>query len=350
MHSGTTRSICTVGLGLFLVIFGCVGPDQSAVLNPQAAPPRSRSPQFTEAVPDLRISADEVPADPVPVAQAPSDRPAAGADIPVVPVPPPPLKGDRPLAPVTGPNTPAPQLPALLTPLQLYQQASASFARHDSYIARLTRREAGKTNHAEEIMVFKFRKNPWSIHLKWLSGPGTGREVIFVKGRYENKIHTLLAAGDVPLVAAGKVLSMPVDSPLVRAANRHPITDAGFGSMIEKMGAVLTAMERDHMRLGKFTALGLQQRPDYDSPLYMMEHTLPPGVDDDVPRGGRRLFGFRPDNFMPVLSILYDHRDQEIEYNRFDRLMLGINLDEADFDPEQLGKRPAGLPHNGPPR
>jgi len=39
----------------------------------------------------------------------------------------------------------------------------------DSYIARLTRREQvnGK-KQPEEIILFKFRQQPWSVYFKWL--------------------------------------------------------------------------------------------------------------------------------------------------------------------------------------
>jgi Protein of unknown function (DUF1571) len=354
MQMGMRKVSWTVGLSVCLTGCGCVGLGEMVFLkpDPDPLPARPRPAQFTETMADLRISAEEVPPEPVPVVPAnPVKAPASSTFIPLVPVPPPPLKGDRPaVSPAVGPMTSPPMqnvpppLPQMLTPQQLYQQAAASYSRTDSYIARLTRRERGKTNHAEEIMVFTFRKTPWSIRFKWLAGPGAGREVLYVKDRYENKIHTLLAAGDVPLVSAGKVLAMPVDSPLVKAANRHPITDAGFGAMIEKLGEVIAANDRGNFRPGKLTALGLQQRADYDTPLYMLDQSVPPGADEDVPHGGHRVFGFSPENYLPVLSILVDHRGKELAYSRFDRIMAGVKLDDSDFNPGELGKHTDGVP------
>jgi Protein of unknown function (DUF1571) len=222
---------------------------------------------------------------------------------------------------------------------ELYEQARAALAPHDSLIARLTRREPGKGKKGEQILAFTFRKEPYSIRFKWLAGEGAGREVLYVKGRHGNNIHTLLAAGDMPLVPAGKRIALPVDSPLVKAANNHSITEAGIAAIIDYTGKVLETNARDNLSLGKFTSLGLQQRLDYDGPLYMVEQSLPPGAEADTPRGGRRLMGFSPDNHLPVLSILFDERDQEIDYARFDRLMLNVKLDDTDFDPEQMGKR-----------
>src|SRR5262249_40077804 len=158
------------------------------------------------AAPDLRIPNNAV-------AQQ------AGGGVPVVPVPPVPVPGGT-LPPATPPAarpavipvvgfTPAPMAatPGGSTARQLVQQAPASYAGIDSYIARLTRREVVNGKNEEEVMLFKFRKEPWSVYFKWLGENGKGREVIFVKGQHGSQIHTLLAAGDHPLKPAGSRMS-----------------------------------------------------------------------------------------------------------------------------------------------
>ena len=110
----------------------------------------------------------------------------------------------------------------------------------DSYIARLTRREVvGGQCKPEEVILFKFRKEPWSVYFKWLGEEGKGREVVYVKKHYDDKIHTLLAKADVvPLFTpANGQMALAIDSPLVRSASRHSITEAGFGIILERMKA-----------------------------------------------------------------------------------------------------------------
>ncbi len=180
--------------------------------------PRRPRPAEETTTPDLRIPVDAV---------------AQGPDIPLVPVPPPPVSRQTPpaAAPSSRP-TPPPVLPAKPTQVpdgstapavsnapppaesartpphtarQLLQQAAARCATLDSYIVRLTRREFHQDKaQPEEIMLFMFRKDPWSVHFKWLGETARGREVVYVKGKYENKIHTKLAAGDAPLMPAGR--------------------------------------------------------------------------------------------------------------------------------------------------
>jgi hypothetical protein len=229
----------------------------------------------------------------------------------------------------------------------LIRLAVERYAGIDSYIVRMTRREQvnGK-NGPEEIILFKFRKEPWSLHFKWLGDTARGREVIYVKGHYENKIHTLLAAGDSLLMPAGKRISLAVDSPLVRSASRHSITEAGFGAVLDHLQAYLDAQERGDRSRGTLNNLGPQVRPEYPQPVETLEHVIPPGVESDFPRGGRRLYFFDPVWSLPMLVVGHDERGQEVEYYRYDRLQAPVHLDADDFNPDKLWapppKRPPG--------
>ncbi len=353
-------------LAVTLALAGCFnfgGPPvgreapQSAAPAPTAAVPRT--------APELRIPASAVA--------------GAAPEIPVVPVPPPPRGGDRKpaiqpvsaqgpaLTPVPSPPPPPAPPPAAAAPVtpppaapsaatspgatptarQLVQQAAERYAGIDSYIARLTRREQvnGKSQ-PEEVLLFKFRKEPWSVYFKWLGTTGQGREVVYVKNQYENKLHTLLAAGDHPLMGAGKRMSLPIDSIFVRNASRHPITEAGIGASVERLGRLLDAAEHGDKRGGTLTVLPAQNRPEFDKPVWVIEHTLPPGggFDPSLPRGGRRLYVFDPDSKLPLLVTAVDDRGQEVEYYRYDRLQYPVKLDNDDFNPDKLWAKPAAPP------
>jgi hypothetical protein len=222
------------------------------------------------------------------------------------------------------------------------QDAAAAYARIDSYIARLTRRETTNGKNNEEVILFKFRKSPWSVYFKWLGETGKGREVVFVKGQHGSLIHTLLAAGDHPLKPAGSRLSLAPDNVFVRMASRHPVTEAGIGASVDRLVALLDAIERGDTRRGTVADLGTQHRPDYGAPLAIIEHTFPAGIDPAFPRGGKRLYGFDADNHLPVLVSARDDKGQEVEYYRYDLLQLSVGLDNDDFDPDKLWGKPAG--------
>ena len=296
-----------------------------------------------------------VPADPL-TPPAPPPLPAPPASTPFIPVPNPAL---TPLIPIPTPPGPAVKpppenptaKPADRSPAavpgdsvkRLQQQAVETYAKMDSYITRLTRREVvAGTAKPEEVMMFKFRKEPWSIYFKWLGKEGEGREVVYVKGMHQNQIHTLLANGDMPvlLMPANHRMSLAVDSLLVRSASRHSITEAGIGHCVEHLGRVIEGMERGDKKVGTLADLGMQQRPEYPKPLPMIEHSIPPGTEAELPRGGKRLYGFDPENHLPVLVITRDDRGQEVEYYRYDRLQCPVKLDADDFDPDKLWKTP----------
>jgi hypothetical protein len=234
---------------------------------------------------------------------------------------------------------PAPA-PAAADPLrQLYQRAAERYAGIDSYIARLRRREqVNGTDKPEELLLFRFRKQPWSVYFKWLGTEGKGREAAYVKGQHEDKIHTLTAAGDIPFSGGGQVIAVAPDSILVRSRSRHPITEAGIGSIIEHFGQMLARRDKDGTCPLRYA--GTQKRPEYAAPLEVVEQTIPSRSEDALPGGGRRFFYFDPANGLPVLIIAKDRADHEVEYYCYDRIEYPVKLDDGDFDPDKLwGKR-----------
>jgi len=327
---------------------------------------QARPKPVTPPAPDLRIPANAV---------------APGADIPLVPVPPIPLGSGAPKASADGPrpnlvpSEPPPVLPPVPGPAsavrqasadvppdtaaantkqepktaslrELQQQAAAWYSGVDSYIVRMTRREVvGGTAKPEEVLMLSFRKDPWSVHLKWIGQSGQGREVMYVKGQLDNKIHTRLAAGDMPFTPAGMQMAFELNSPLVRSASRHSITEAGLGSCIDRLGAYLDAQERGDRSRGALTDLGMQTRPEFhNKPARALQVAIAPGVETELANGGKRLYFFDPDLHLPMLIVTYDDRNQEVEYYHYDRLIAPAALDADDFSPDKLwsGPRTAG--------
>jgi hypothetical protein len=299
---------------------------------------------------DLRIPANTLaraqevpPVGPMPPVPQGRDLDRRSTVPPAQPMP------DSTTPPVVATSSPAPASPARHSARDLLRLATERYAAMDSYIARLTRREQvnGK-NGPEEVILFKFRKEPWSLHFKWLGETGKGREVIYVKGQYENKIHTLLAAGDAPLLPAGKIISLAVDSPFVRSASRHPITEAGIGASLDRLASLLDAQDRGDHHRGVLTVLESQSRPEFPRPIEAIEHVIPPGVEPELPRGGRRLYCIDPDSHLPLLVTSRNDQGQEVEYYRYDRLQTPVKLDADDFNPakvwaaQRTPPRPAG--------
>lgn len=269
------------------------------------------------------------------------------SDVPLVPLPPVPLGApDHPppeAPPVEAPVVkPAPAAPVVKkTAQQLHQEALARKGELGSYIVRLTRREVvGGRAQPEEVMLFRFRAHPWSVYFKWLGKSGKGREVVHVKGQYGNKIHSLLAAGDVPFTPAGKRMALAPDSIFVKSACRHPITEAGLAASIDRIGRLLANVAANGTRAGSVDVIGPLRRPEFDKPVLALQHTIPPRFDPTLPQGGKRAYYFCPDSKLPMLVVAHDEKGREVEYYHYDRLLLGVKLDDADFDPERLWRKP----------
>jgi Protein of unknown function (DUF1571) len=231
----------------------------------------------------------------------------------------------------------SPSQPADSDPVRrLQRDAAAAYAKLPCYIARLRRREVvmGRAK-PEEVLIFKFRERPYSVHFKWLGEEGKGREVIYVRGQFDSKLHILTAANDIPFTPAGRRLALAPDSMMVRAASKYPITEAGIGNMIARFGRLLDAVQAGGSGVSvKF--LGPVQRPEYATPLEGVECMFPAGREPEIPDGGRRLVYFDPATHFPVLSLTYDQSGHEVDFYCFDRFQLDVKLDDDDFNPDKL--------------
>jgi hypothetical protein len=227
---------------------------------------------------------------------------------------------------------------------RLHSAAVNQFATMDSFVARVRRRETqnGKPK-PEELMLFKERKNPQSVHFKWIGDEAKGREVLYVRGRYEDKMQIVTARGDVPFTPGGTRMAMARDSILVKAASpNHDVTDAGLTYNLKDLGQLYQAA-RDPGSGVSVRYLGGVNRPEYPYPLEGVEIKLPPGRDPDMPRGGRREIYYDPKTHLPVVYLAFDESGREQNYNCYDRIQTDFKLDDDDFNPDKLwGKRPTG--------
>jgi hypothetical protein len=221
----------------------------------------------------------------------------------------------------------------------LHARAAQRYATIETYTAHLRRRERvnGKMRPEEEIF-FKFRNHPWSVYFKWVGSQHRGREVIYVQGQHENKIHTLTAAGD-GLFGAGKHWALSPDNPMVKANSRHAITESGIGVLIERFGELLDRIQSGDTSAGRMTYLGEVRRPEFDAPVEGVMLNIPRGAEKGMLRGGQRLWFFDPVLNFPLLTITTDANGQELEYDYYSRVRVSEQLSDDDFNPTKLWRR-----------
>lgn len=214
-----------------------------------------------------------------------------------------------------------------------------------SFEAHLVKREVvkGKELPAEEA-VYRFRKDPLSVHIKVTGDVGTGREVMWVKGQNDNKMTIVTGKGDNILLGAGKKMTMDPDDPLVTAKSRYRIYEAGMQRPIGALTKFVEQAEAGKRSAESIRSLGPVERKEYGAKLNAVEVKLTPDDDKFLPKGGKRVYHFdadpkSPSCGLPVLVISLDHEGKEVEYYCFTNFKQVGELTDADFDPSKIGKK-----------
>ncbi len=114
--------------------------------------------------------------------------------------------------------------------LRLVADCKAKYRTVEDYTCTFFKRERvdGKL-YTPHVMTMKARTGPESLYFKFIQ-PNAGREAIYVKGRYNDKI----VAHDVGLgrVVAG-TMHLDPKGDMAMEENRHPVSEAGIGSLID---------------------------------------------------------------------------------------------------------------------
>jgi hypothetical protein len=218
----------------------------------------------------------------------------------------------------------------------LERKAAANWATIDSYACRIRRREVvGGQPKPEELILAKFRKEPFSVSMQWIGPEAKGREVVYVHGQHGNLIHTLTASGDIFLVPGGTRFKVAPDSVLVKNKSRYPITEAGIGALIERFAQLVEAQERGDPRASAIKYLGQIKRKEFESHVEAALQTILPGWEAQLPKGGQRLWFFDAEHGLPVLIVTQDEAGHEVEYYCHDRFEFPSRFGDGEFDPDQ---------------
>jgi hypothetical protein len=224
----------------------------------------------------------------------------------------------------------------------MHRLAAERYAGLDSYIVTLTRHErVGGKDRPEEVLLFKFRQSPSSVYLKWVGAEGRGRELVYSRGQYGDKVHLLTAAGDPShLPFGGQHLSLALDDPALHAKSRHSVTELGFGPLIERFGALVEADARGDSRGGSLKYLGMAKRAECPDMVEGALQAIPAGQEPGLSKGGQRWWFFDPQLHLPVLVYAQDEKGQVVEYYCYQRILFPARpLGEEEFNPEALWGR-----------
>lgn len=177
----------------------------------------------------------------------------------------------------------------------------------------------------KETVFLKFKK-PFKVHMKWIDGPGKGREVFYIEGWNKNRI-LVREPGAWGIVT----LNLNPFGPIAMKGSRHPITEAGLEYLIKLFG--------DNVRRG-LKCKELKYKSGKEEVLFGRK-TLP--VEVLFPKGPhngyycyRSFMNLDIENKIPIRVQVFDWEDKLVGDYGYENLMLNAGLTDADFEPLEL--------------
>lgn len=174
-----------------------------------------------------------------------------------------------------------------------------------------------------ETIMLKFRK-PFSVYLRWTGDQFNGREVLYVRGWNDDKIRA--HQGSFPDIT----VNLKPDASLAMKGNRHPITDLGFGEVIDKI-----------VRGARLSEMRPQDNVVYvDHGESIVHNTRARCIESVAPikkfspyYSHRAKVCFDVKTKMPVRISIWDDNDSLVEDYGFENIRLNVGLTDTDFDP-----------------
>jgi len=201
-------------------------------------------------------------------------------------------------------------------------EAERALTNIESYTAVFHKQERVKGRlKAEEVVLLKFRK-PFKVYMRWLEGPGKGREAIYAGGWNHNRIKV-----HEPWMGTGFSLDLDPRGAIAMGGSRHPITDAGLENFLRLLDSNLrkdTSAEIMYRELGEEIVYGSRSRK--------VEYLFP-GERTKGYYCYRALINLATESKLPIKTSVYDWDGLLVEDYGYETLKLDAGLTEADFDP-----------------
>lgn len=205
--------------------------------------------------------------------------------------------------------------------LHLVEQMEASYARIDDYVAIFHKQERVEGRLLpEETILFKFQK-PFKVYMNWIGEPLNGAEALYVEGKNDNK----LVAHRGGLLGIMTLVLDPRAS-LAMQGNRHPITEAGFGFIIEEMRLNLDRA----LQHGEFELIQISDATFDGRPATVVEGKFSPHERRKY-YTSRMVIHIDKELLLPVANSFYDELGVLFEKYTFTDVKLNPRLTVMDF-------------------
>jgi outer membrane lipoprotein-sorting protein len=196
-----------------------------------------------------------------------------------------------------------------------FEDVNAAYLKVDDYRCVFSKTEFLEGRMKQEKMEMLFRK-PHDVKFAWIT-PKKGQKAVFLQGRNDNKLRAR-KGGLLSLIAVNL-------DPLGDRAmedNRHPITQAGLGYLIQKT--------LEDIAKGQFELKYLGDQPVEGRPCWHLEFASkgPQGFHYAL----RTEFWIDQELKLPIQSKHFDYDNRWIETYTYSQLKLNVGLRDSDFD------------------
>jgi hypothetical protein len=199
------------------------------------------------------------------------------------------------------------------------------------YTCILVSRENMKGKPSEDQFIqFKFRAQPFSVHMKWLGPKGhVGQEVTYVQGKNNDKLR---AHSKTLLNNMVGFVSVDVDDPRVKEQSRHTIREAGIGNLIDR-----TIQSWDHDRRTGKTIVRIAEFKFDSRDCYRIENIRP----EKTPQvySHRSVIYLEKNSKYPIRNENYfwpvaggNPGGELMESFSYTQLQFNVGLKDQDFD------------------
>jgi len=203
--------------------------------------------------------------------------------------------------------------------MSLLEQMEASYSNVSDYTATFLKQErvGNKLNDRETIYV-KFAK-PFKVYMKWLQT--SSKEALYVHGEYGGKV----LAHCPGLLGLWTWSFFPTDNRLMEG-NRHPITEIGFGFILQMMRQDIPLA----MQHGEMQVIGITDETFDGKPATRLEAKF-------TPRDGRKYYTSHivlhvdKQYKMPIGVTCYDADGKLEEQYGYKDLKVNVGLTAMDF-------------------
>jgi hypothetical protein len=205
--------------------------------------------------------------------------------------------------------------------LTLLDEMDSSYSRVNDYVGVFYNREriGGKLDDGQTSLI-KFQK-PFKVYMKFIDGPYTGTEALYVEGSYQNKL-LVRKVGILDLMT----FSLDPRGSLAMCGKRHPVTELGFGFLL----AEFRRNFEPAVRSGELEIMRLTNDTFKGRPATVVEGRF-------LSHGGRKYYCARfiihidKELRLPVGNVFYDGKDEMFEDYVFTDVKLNIGLTTTDF-------------------